>query len=878
MPLIGLTTTLFDFVSLRGVQRKPPSAHSMVAATAPSGFVPHAALRPNASAKLADAKTTSPAPVAAFEQTAEYQADLRGVLDYYDDLLETGVQLRQLRAQSDAADLSGRFSKITPLKDAQAFQLWNNLIYQALYGIDAMVYDELASVALANYVATQFSVNKEGNTPERLLALSTATIALPRGVLARPAEPVSPQTPKPDAQPGKGPTVGSPAAPRLVLDRGSIWQSAILADAVRERPWTIKPRPTYNPFPHLPCCMKILNVAEYRRVQQTLVRYEPGEIAAIVNIMQGEYQERSTRHLLKTEDSLLTSSDTETTHESDTQTTDRFEMESATKKALASSLDWKLGAKVSGSYGTTSFEISAEVASHNSSTQSDEQAVKKSKEITAKALDQVISQVRQERQSRRTEEFEDKFIHGYDNRAGSGHVVGSYRWVNKVYSAQVWTYGRRLSACFFVDEPASFYKFSSGNSPAIAGLTPPTEPSVKVASELNETNYLAVASGFGLDLQGPPEKFIYISQSYSGTGPEGGTFGLLDYSGADKPITIPIGYTAVEAEVHSSYLTGEETNGYLQLAIAGMRLNGFDGNLIFPVPGISGSLTPSFIGRAKNHYISICVKCKVSDATMWSWQSRTYAAIMANYQSQQESYEAKVAEAQARASSMVFSADDFTISRIITTEIKKACLRILGPDKDLPLVGDEQFHHCDKTGQDVPLNRTECPFCRDAQRAALVESLFDWELMITRFYEYYYADTCRWAELNAAKGSDAAMTAFLQAGFAKVTVPVADGKEAAFLYYMATGHLWGGDDAPVFDDPIILDMLAEVQPIPEPLAIGDPWEMSVPTTLTALECGSKCIIHASLPLIGTECSEVNPLAGKDVALPSPAAPVVSSQG
>ncbi|MBC3916197.1 hypothetical protein H8L32_01745 [Undibacterium sp. CY18W] len=879
------TTTLFNFVTLRGVQRRLPSAHVYTTVSAPRKFILDStiSLRPVSNAASASsAKTARSVSKSAtdFEKKSSYLPNFHSIQTEYGQFIEIGFALKQLRTSAQASELIQHISKIKPLAEELSSRLWNNLIYHALNGGDGRVYDALTSVALANYTVSLVNASKEPLQSGNVLELSRAYIALPPVVIENlqiAAKEKADLAQKADMSADTGAksvrdTTQFNAAEKtktaMVLSNGSIWASRV----PHEGTVPVKPDPGINiairdnPFPNLPCCMQILNVAEYRRAEQTLLRYEAGEIAAIVNVLQGEYQERATRRLVRTEDSFLTRTESETTHETDNQSTDRFEMESATKKETEASLDVKFSGTVSGNYGTVSYEVETGVASHNATHLADQQAVKKTKEITARALDRVINKVIQERQSKRTEEFEDRYTHGYDNRAGSGHVVGSYRWVNKIYSAQVWTYGQRLSVTFDVDEPARFYKFSQTQSPGLTELIKPNKPNVASPSDLTDSNYLSAGAAYGLELSAPPAEFIYLSDSYHDTNTDNNAdYAALDFSGANKAITIPEGYTATKATVIGPAGSGETTNFYFSLAIAGQSLPGSSGSITFN-PGISSNLTVSYIVRSRNYFVSVKVECKRTAEALKNWQAKTFSTIMMAYQAQLDDYNAKLAEAKAQAGSIVYSADDYTIRKIITDEIKKACLRILGPDAELPLAGQDAFHLCRE--QKIPLNRIECPFCQDAQRAILLDSYLDWDLMITKFYEYFYADTCRWAELSTAKGSDAAMTAFLQAGFAKVTVPIAEGKEAAFLYYMVTGRLWTSATAPTFDDPIILDMLAEILPLSAPVKVGAPWELSVPTTLTVLECGSKCVEDVKLPLIGTSCPTVNAMNGKDIALPT----------
>ena len=64
---------------------------------------------------------------------------------------------------------------------------------------------------------------------------------------------------------------------------------------------------------------------------------------------------------------------------------------------------------------------------------------------------------REERMRRSLERYEEKNEHGFDNKLGTGHVIGIYRWVDKYYKARLINYGKRLMLEFIVPEPAAFY-------------------------------------------------------------------------------------------------------------------------------------------------------------------------------------------------------------------------------------------------------------------------------------------------------------------------------------------------------------------------------------------------------------------------------------
>ena len=180
---------------------------------------------------------------------------------------------------------------------------------------------------------------------------------------------------------------------------------------------------TANPY------VQPLGIADFRRVEQTLIGYELGEIAHIENVLIGEKKSRTTRHLLRLEEMTSSVSETESVKERDTQTTDRFELQKETEKQIQQESALHLGASIAASYGPVSATISADYSNTNSVQQSDREAVKYGKETTARALERLTERVRTERVSKRLEEWEDSTLHELHNKTDE-HITGVYRWVD----------------------------------------------------------------------------------------------------------------------------------------------------------------------------------------------------------------------------------------------------------------------------------------------------------------------------------------------------------------------------------------------------------------------------------------------------------------
>ena len=145
-----------------------------------------------------------------------------------------------------------------------------------------------------------------------------------------------------------------------------------------------------------------LGVQDYRRVEQTLCCYVPGEVSHIENIMAREYKEKATRNLLSTEYGTETTSETEIENINDTTTTERNELNKQVAKELQKDRSFDLSGSVSvnkdaGVYGNITANITTGYNSSTSSSQSNTEAKNYAKEITARALERVVQKTTQKR-------------------------------------------------------------------------------------------------------------------------------------------------------------------------------------------------------------------------------------------------------------------------------------------------------------------------------------------------------------------------------------------------------------------------------------------------------------------------------------------------
>ena len=90
------------------------------------------------------------------------------------------------------------------------------------------------------------------------------------------------------------------------------------------------------------------------------------------------------------------------------------------------------------------------------------------------------------------------------------------------------------------------------------------------------------------------------------------------------------------------------------------------------------------------------------------------------------------------------------------------------------------------------------------------------------------------------QGTRRLRTQFLQAGAARVLVPVHPGYNDAVMYFLENnGAIWNGGEPPRLNDPMFISLADELREITDDLqnatADGDPWQVILPTTLVYLQ-------------------------------------------
>lgn len=592
-----------------------------------------------------------------------------------------------------------------------------------------------------------------------------------------------------------------------------------------------------------------LGIADYRKVEQEVCCYVPGEVSHIENVMASEYKERSTRRLRRTEDTTTTSKEKESEKLTDSTSTERFEMNSEVASVLAEDTHVGANAFVTQKLGAGSMSAGADFANNTSSEESNSQAVTHAKEITERVLDRVVQKVKEERISKVIEEFEENNKHGYDNRENDQHVSGVYRWVDKIYKNKIINYGKRLMYEFMIPEPAAFHKMAitENNGKDEDFIERPVDPrtfsgtlNLQNHSKINESTYSHWAGIYNTSVEPCISNNISIGTEFN--------FHGLDKTGTSKSwsdknnLSIPDGYRTVGAIVSVSspamdnswgkyigisvgnlrYKTSQGNSNYLLYPDASETLNSFEKNIPVSVNFIS-----YFSGN-----INVTVKLQRTDAAYQQWQIETFNAIIKAYEAKLEEYNAKIRESKAMQLEKVRTNPLF-YRQIENMVLRKNCIEYLVSHTKLgekDLISGTKLNEIQVNYEDVALDEY-------AAKVKFLEQAFEWDLMSYNFYPFYWAYKEKWLQLyNVDESDDAIFRAFLQSGMARVILTIRPGFEEAVNWFMATGQVWNGGQVPTMDDELFISIVDELRETEG--EVEETWETRVPTSLTIIQAGS----------------------------------------
>jgi hypothetical protein len=605
---------------------------------------------------------------------------------------------------------------------------------------------------------------------------------------------------------------------------------------------------------------KQIGIADYLKVEQNTHAYVEGEVAHIENVMAREYREKSTRRLRRSENTTTSSSDTEREQVNDTTTANRFEMQTEISKmaqeASDKSTQFGLNVNYNSSFGlSVNSSLGLSNAYHTSKEESTRQAMTQSQDITSRAMDRIVNKVHEERIEKIIDEFEENNSHGLDNRKGDKHVVGVYRWVDKLMKNQIYNYGKRMMFEFMIPEPAKLHLLGMKETKSAdqTNLTKPDDP--RAAGNMQIADYSALtndvklrywAGKYNAELESRPGDIYYVSKSFSERDPAfmGSDEGKIQIVSGSGELEIPKDYEVQEVEYRfNTYPHG--FNGYHQ---AFMTIAGRSTSWINSINSTQmGGVLSNFNVREKLAYSfttgespiingSINAKCVLTPEAKTAWMQKTFNVIIKAYEDALIEYNNAVVEENNKAVVIKDSNPNF-YRQIENTVLRKNCISYMA-DRAVNSTHGYGFAGLTQGSMftDYETNLTS-KLDKYTAFVKFMEQAFEWENLSYYLYPFYWGDKQNWMDLYQSENTDPLFRAFLQSGMARVVATVRPGFEDAVQFYLATGKIWNGGEVPVIGDELYLSIVDEMKQ-PKGVKQGKAWLTRLPTTLNILQAES----------------------------------------
>jgi len=549
-------------------------------------------------------------------------------------------------------------------------------------------------------------------------------------------------------------------------------------------------------------------------VKQSLKRYEARELAHIENVLKGESKERVHKRSRTTEETFTVETETRREEERDTQTTERFELKRESSEILKQDMSLKAGLAVSGKYGpVVEFKASADFAYNTSKEEATKIATTFSKDVTTRASSKVFERHREERILKTIEVFEETNTHGIDNKAGAAHVIGQYQWIEKLYEAQIFNYGKRLLFDIMLPEPAAYLIHALSHRPkAGADLVKP-DPFMLSPLDVNEWNYSYYVRKYeAAGVVPPPQPYLTLAKAVDGKG--------TINDGVTKVVEIPLpdGYEAFTYEWW--WQANHWDNGDVRALIVPNPVNKV-GMVTFAVK----------TWKVEAFIASIGITCRRTQRLLDDWKLKTHAAILQGYQKLLRDYQERLAAAEVEAAVQIQGRNPLENEKLIRTELKKGAISVF-TDQQYDLFDAIGFSSQGFPQPDLIEGAAEGKYIR------FFEQAFEWEQMMFFYYPYFWGRKDRWLTTSLLQDVDPLFADFIKAGAARLVVSVRPGFEQAVAHFLDTGETWDGGDLPPITSPLYVSIIEEIRerdkaPSTE-IAQGDPWDVRLPTTLVKL--------------------------------------------
>ncbi|TMJ04918.1 MAG: hypothetical protein E6G97_05320 [Alphaproteobacteria bacterium] len=564
--------------------------------------------------------------------------------------------------------------------------------------------------------------------------------------------------------------------------------------------------------PPSPCCIEFTPfIADLMVVRHTLRCYYPSEIASISNAAAGEKWKRKRTNVLQTKRKQETDTTVTATQQLDHQEQDTTELTTEVQRTIDTSLSLDAGVTADWEWGSASLN-----ASYSTSTSLSDSATQQTfKSVVNHAVLNLARTVREQRSTTTLNRTVETNTHKFD-RTGQDLSVGIYTWVDEEYEMQAVKYDRCLTLRFVMPDPGARYRALLQRAFGLDvkfDMVAPTAP--PPASAINDTNYLALASQYGVDgPPRPPEKTKTISQHVGGDygGETHSVWSGYTYSPPHTQFatfSIPAGYVATTLSGNPTNLlwnghTGDASVGvhigspFLQWAKNGSIVAGPVG-----LPPLEGQIQATVDDFHMTSFgVDLHIVCTLKPEAWLAWQAGVHKQLQDAYDKQKETYDAalaafEAAQAEKKQKMQDFlHRDPFVNGEVQRTELQAEAIEML------MCLSFDRFQAMNYRVQPCGLPQIDRREAEEKGKLVrFIEEAFAFSRALYVYYPYQFdGRLCGWQDKVTIDTGDALFDKFLQAGAVQYQVAVTKGFEADVQYFLQTGQIWGQDGEPPNSD------------------------------------------------------------------------------
>jgi hypothetical protein len=551
--------------------------------------------------------------------------------------------------------------------------------------------------------------------------------------------------------------------------------------------------------------VKPLGNADLCVVRTHISRYERAEVASLENVLPGEKLTHTSHRLEESE-----STDTTESEQTSVAALAQITAEQNNGKTTAQAVGAGRGPLTSD--GPQSFSKS--VTDTVSSTLS-------KRNLTSSVL----------RQLRRNE---DDVEHLLDNKDGANPLYGVYQWLDRVYQAQVFSYGSRLLYDLIVPEPAALFREALSRGRGQGALPPKPARFTLPADELTAYNWSYYATGHqATGVEAPPETQIIVTENFGGKAPDpfSGELNANTLEFAESRSTrVPKGFKATKYRV-IAMASGWTPNvlriviGSKQIAIDG-NWSGklFSGKLDGEVESLPVALIADGNGQdpgVSTLAVAIEIICEPTADAIAAWQTKTYGQILAGNKQRFADYEEQLANLDATARLRLQSLAPDRQRSIIRDELKRTTLAIL-TNQNFSTFNAERADSLGFPYPDATASEALSAYIR------FFELAVEWQHIEYAFFPYFWGSRTSWVSKLLGAEPDPQFAAFLSSGAARVVLPIRPGYENAFEKFLNNGKTPTTaellDVGGPFWASLVTELRAQAVSDDSETPVGEPWE------------------------------------------------------